>query len=283
MTVVGSMIIGILCFIAFIWTEMKVKEPLMPLSLFASPLVSGANLVTLFLYFALNGVIFFLILNVQQLQHYTPLMAGLSMLPAILIITFLSGPAGSLSDKIGPRLPMIVGPLFVALGMVLLTFAGKQTNYFRDFLPGLVLFGLGMSLVIAPLTKSALMVRHELSGAASGVNNAVSRIAALLAVALLGAIVASVFSSVLSHKLSTSHLETNERQQILDQKNNLAEIVIPQSFAQDKQIEARTYVEDAYLSGYRWAMGIGALLALLSSIIAVFTIRNEKRASTPTR
>jgi EmrB/QacA subfamily drug resistance transporter len=273
--VMTSLIVGLLCFIAFIITEKKVAEPIMPLSLFTSPLVSGANIVTLFLYFALNGVIFFLILNVQQLQHFTPLMAGLSMLPSILIITFLSGPAGSLSDKIGPRLPMIIGPLLVSVGMMLLTFAGKQANYFRDFLPGLVLFGLGMALVIAPLTKSALAVDHRLSGAASGINNAVSRIAALLAIALLGAIVASVFSMHLTQSLAASQLQKNEQQQILEQKSNLAEIVIPSSFTAEQQLETKTFIEDAFLDGYRWAMGIGAFLAFISSIVAMLTIQNS--------
>lgn len=274
--VISSLLVGIVCFVAFIRTEMHVKEPLMPLSLFKSPLVTGANIVTLFLYFALNGVIFFLILNAQQLQHYSPLIAGLSMLPAILLITFLSGPAGALSDKIGPRLPMIVGPLFVATGMLLLTFAGKQVNYFTDFFPGLVLFGLGMSLVIAPLTKSALAVDHTLSGAASGVNNAVSRVAALFAIALLGAIVVSVFSTSLTKALETSSLSQPAREQILAQKNNLAEIVIPDTFSVAQKGETKTAIEDAFLAGYRWAIGIGALLALISSIVAMITIKNPR-------
>jgi len=179
---------------------MKVKEPLVPLHIFSSKLVTGANIATLFLYFALNGVIFFFVLNLEQLQQYPPLFAGLSLLPTILLITFLSGPAGGLSDKIGPRLPMIVGPLIVSVGMVLLTLAGNHVNYFISFFPGLVLFGIGMATVIAPLTKSALAVEHKFSGAASGVNNAVARVAALLAVALLGAIVLFLFSSQLTKK-----------------------------------------------------------------------------------
>lgn len=275
--VIGSLIGGIACFTIFIWTEMKVKEPLMPFSLFKSPLVIGANIVTLFLYFALNGIIFFLILNFEQLQHYSPLYAGLGMLPAILIITFLSGPAGSLSDKIGPRLPMIVGPLIVTLGMICLLFAGKAANYWTTFLPALILFGLGMALVIAPLTKSALTVDHILSGAASGVNNAVSRIAALLAIALLGAIVASVFSSSLTQSMQGSTMATQEKQQILTQNNDLGAIDIPATFSKARQEETKTHIEDAFLSGYRWAMGIGASLAFLSSIIAMLTIQNKNR------
>src|SRR5258708_5347551 len=149
----------------------------------------------LFLCFALNVVIFFLVLNLQQVQHFAPVLAGLALFPAILLITFLSGRGGSWADRVGPRIPMTVGPLLVGTGMALLAVPGREANYFVWYLTGLVLFGLGMSLVIAPLTKSALSVKQEYSGAASGVSNSVSRIAGLLAVALLGAVMLSVFSS----------------------------------------------------------------------------------------
>lgn len=275
--IITSLIVGILSFIFFIFAERKVKEPLVPFHIFSSPLVVGANLATLFLYFALSGVIFFLVLNFQQVQHYSPIFAGLGMLPTVLLITFLSGTGGTIADKIGPRIPMIVGPFIVALGMASLILPGKNANYFIQFLPGLILFGLGMSLVIAPLTKSALSVEEKYSGAASGVNNAVARVAGLLAVALLGVIVVAIFESQLSAKMASSQLPKPMQQQIMVQENKLGGISIPANFASSTKNVAQKTIEDAFVSGFRWAMTINATLAFLSSITAFFTIRNKKK------
>ncbi|MGI8419210.1 MAG: MFS transporter [Candidatus Levyibacteriota bacterium] len=273
--ILSAFFISVLAFIGFIFQEKKVKEPLVPFRIFNSPLVIGANLVTLSLYFALTSIIFFFILNLQQLQHYSPLVAGLGMLPSILIITFVSGYGGAFSDKIGPRIPMIVGPLLVSLGMFSLLFAGVQANYFISFLPGLVLSGLGMSLVIAPLTKSALAVDSRYSGAASGVNNAVSRIAALLAIALLGAIMAFTFSSRLTKLVSTSHLSSTQQHLILVQKNKIGAIQIPNTFLAQQKFIAQHAVDNAFLSAFRIVIGISAALAFLSSVLSFFFIKQK--------
>lgn len=214
-SIITSFIVGFIAFVFFLFVEKNTKEPLVPFTIFRSSLVTGANLATLFLYFALSGVIFFFVLNLQQIQHYPPTLAGLATLPVILLITFLSGTGGSIADKLGPRLPMILGPLIVSAGMVLLALPGTHANYFLQYLPGLILFGLGMSLVIAPLTKSALAVDGKYSGAASGVNNAVARVAGLFAVALLGVIVVSLFKEQLTTTLNHVILNQEYRQEII--------------------------------------------------------------------
>lgn len=268
---------GIALLIAFIIIELKVKHPLVPLEIFHSNLVTGANLATLFLYFALSGVIFFLVLNLQQIQHFSPILAGIGLLPTILLITFLSGPAGSLADRIGPRIPMIVGPLIVGIGMSMFIIPTTHANYFFTFLPGLILFGLGMSLVIAPLTKSALSVDTKFSGSASGVNNAVSRIAGLMAVALLGAIVLSLFGTKLVQAMKTSSLTTSEKQQILTQKGDLGGIAIPSTFSLQSQKIAKAAIENSFVYSFRWAMGINAFLAFLSAGVSFIFIRPKKK------
>lgn len=275
--ITGSLVGGCIALIAFVYTEMKVKEPIFPIHILTSPLVAGANIVTLFLYFALNGVIFFLVLNLQQVQHYSPLYAGMSMLPSILLITFLSGPAGSLADRIGPRVPMIVGPLLVSAGMVLFTIPGTHAHYFTQYFPGLVLFGLGMSLVIAPLTKSALAVNPKYSGAASGVNNAISRIAALFGIALLGAILVSMFASNLQERLHASNLPQKQQQEVLQQNNKLLNITLPEKSTFLQKQEMRSAIDTAFIYGFRWIMGINALLAFFSAVIASITIHNPKQ------
>jgi EmrB/QacA subfamily drug resistance transporter len=269
-------LVGGLCsLIFFVLVEVSSKHPLMPIKMFASRLVTGANLVTLFLYFALSGVIFFLVLNLQQVQHLTPLMAGLGMLPAILLITFLSGYGGTLADKIGPRVPMIVGPVLVGMGMTIFALSGRYANYFVWFLPGLVLFGLGMSLVIAPLTKSALHVDTKFSGAASGVNNAVSRIAGLLAIALLGAIMYGTFSQQLTSKMDNSPLNRSERAIVMRQMDKLGAIDVPVNMYDEHYMYAKVAIEDSFVYGFRWAMGICAGLAFLSAGISAVMIRKS--------
>lgn len=272
-----SFLIGIVLFVSFVLIEKKIVEPIVPFTIFKSRLVTGANLATFFLYFALSGVVFFLVLNLQQIQHYSPVTAGLAMLPSILLITFLSGKGGSIADKIGPRLPMILGPLIVSIGMTLLVLPGKNAVYLTQYLPGLVLFGLGMALVIAPLTKSALAVESKYSGAASGVNNAVARVAGLLAVAMLGIIVVSLFKVQLHHNLANTNLTSIQQHQIIAQENKLGGIEIPQSFSFTEKNIANDVIDDAFLYGFRWAIGINALLAFLSAVFSFFLIQNKKK------
>jgi len=275
--IIGSLIIGVVSFLLFIAAEKRVKQPLVPFTIFHSSLVTGANLATLFLYFALSGNLFFLVLNFQQIQHYSPIIAGLGMLPAILLITFLSGTGGTIADKIGPRIPMIIGPFIVSIGMALLVIPGNNANYFIYFLPGLVLFGIGMSLVIAPLTKSALSVESKYSGAASGVNNAVARVAGLLAVALLGVIVLGFFKGQMTDRMLSSQLTKTEQQQIMIQQDKLGGIQIPNNFNDFTKMRAQNVIEESFIYGYRWAMGINAFLALLSAVISFFTIHYKKK------
>jgi EmrB/QacA subfamily drug resistance transporter len=264
---------GPIAFATFMITELRQKEPLVPLHIFKNPLVAGANTVTLFLYFALNGVIFFLVLNLQQVQKYSPTAAGLALLPPIVIITIFAGPAGALADKIGPRRQMILGPVVVAVGISLLIIGGTEVNYFLQFLPGLILFGAGMALTIAPLTKSALMVAPQFSGSASGANNAISRIAALMAVAVLGVVIVSTFTVRLNDTLAASTLTVEEQQYIISQSDKLGGIVIPESFDKDSRIQARDAINRSFVSGFRWAIGLSAALALVGAAISFFTIR----------
>ena len=258
--------------------ELRQPEPLVPLHIFKNPLIAGANTVTFFLYFALNGVIFFLVLNLQQIQGYSPVMVGIGLLPPIILITVLAGPAGALADRIGPRLQMILGPVIVAIGIALLTVSGVEVSYFKDFLPGLILFGIGMALVIAPLTKSALFVEPQFPGSASGVNNSLSRIAALMAVAVLGAIIISSFSIRLNDGISAPGLTLKEQRQILSQSDKLGGIIIPDTFDETARILTRNVVRESFVHGFRWAMGVSAALALAGALVSFFTIDGPPRA-----
>jgi MFS family permease len=247
--------------------------PLIPLKIFKNPLVSGANSVTLLLYFAFNGVVIFSVLNLQQIQGFSPIEVGVGLLPPIVIITFLAAPAGALADRFGPRPQMIGGPLLVALGIALLTLGGTSASYFKHFLPGLAIIGIGMGLVIAPLTKSALSVETRFSGSASGVNNAIARTAGLLAVAVVGAIMVSTFVPYLNNAVYSSTLTIEEQSQIVSQADRLGGITVPESFDESARMVAENAVRDSFIFSFRWAMGACAALAFAGSIISFLTIR----------
>ncbi len=268
---------GVLSLLWFLRVESTCAEPIVPLTLFRNPLVAGANLVTFFLYFALYGHIFFLVINFQQFQHYEPMMAGAAMLPSMVIISVLAGPAGSWADKVGPRLPMTIGTSLVTLGIGLLIIPDLQSSYFLYFLPSLSCFGLGMSLVIAPLTKSALSVESKFSGTASGVNNAVSHIASLMAIAVLGALVVSLFGYRLEINLQASLLPPEAQQQILEQAIKLGGIEIPENFSESHHLTAETAVDQAFLYSFRAAMILCMSLALLSAGIAGLMIQRPEK------
>jgi MFS family permease len=157
---------------------------MLPLDVFASRQFTAVNVVTFLVYGALVGVLFLLVLELQVVVGFSPLEAGISLLPSTLLLLALSSRAGALAQRIGPRWLMTAGPLVSASGLLLATRIGPDASYLADVLPTVVLFGLGLSATVAPLTATVLAsadVRH--AGVASGVNNAVARAAGLLAVA----------------------------------------------------------------------------------------------------
>jgi MFS family permease len=159
---------------------------MLPLSLFRIRAFSAVNAVTFAVYAALSGVFFFVVVNLQVVAGFTPVAAGLALLPVTLLMLALSSRAGALSTRIGPRIPMTVGPLVCGLALLVASRIGPGATYLTDVLPAVVVLGLGLSLTVAPLTSTALAaVSDRHAGLASGVNNAVARTAGLLAIAIL--------------------------------------------------------------------------------------------------
>jgi EmrB/QacA subfamily drug resistance transporter len=179
-------IVGVAAGVGFVVRERRTPDPMLPPRLFADRQFTGANLTTLAVYGALGGVWLFLVLQLQNVLGYDATAAGAAQLPSIVLITLLSPRAGALAQRIGPRLPMTVGPLVTAAGAVWLIGVDGSAPYVVEILPGSLLQGIGMGLTVAPLTATVLgAAPDELAGIASGVNNAVARAAQLLAVAAL--------------------------------------------------------------------------------------------------
>jgi EmrB/QacA subfamily drug resistance transporter len=177
---------GVVALVAFLLVERTSPNPMMPLGIFASRQFSAANLVTFAVYAALGGVFFLLVAFLQISLGYSPIAAGAASLPVTALMLLLSARAGALAQRIGARIPLTLGPLVIAAGLLLMTRIEPGDSYVSSVLPAVIVFGLGLTLVVAPVTATVLAAadaRH--SGIASGINNAVSRVAGLLAVAVL--------------------------------------------------------------------------------------------------
>ncbi|WP_285599293.1 MFS transporter [Kineosporia sp. NBRC 101731] len=184
--VTAAALIGALGLVAFVLTERRSNHPLIPLDIFTSRQFTAANLVTFALYAAISGTFFLLAIVLQVVTGLSPLQAGAATLPLTAIMLTLSSRTGALSARIGPRRPMTFGPLIMACGLLLMLRIGSTASYLTDVLPAVIVFGLGLSLTVAPLTAAVLAAAEDRhAGVASGVNNAVARTAGLLSVAVL--------------------------------------------------------------------------------------------------
>lgn len=184
---------GFVVLLLFVAQERRSPNPLVPLGLFSDRVFAGANLVTFAVYAALGAVFFFLVVQLQVVAGYSPLAAGAATLPVTVLMLLFSPAAGRLGTRIGPRIPMTVGPLVAAVGLVLLLRVGEDASYLVDVAPGVVVFGIGLTILVSPLTTAVLAAAPDhLAGTASGVNNAVARTAQLLAVAALPPLVGVV-------------------------------------------------------------------------------------------
>jgi EmrB/QacA subfamily drug resistance transporter len=184
--VLAALLAGVALFVAFCITETRSPHALVPLTVFKSRQFSAANAVTFVVYGALGGALFLLPVVLQEVCGYSPLQAGVSLLPITVIMLTLSARSAALAARIGPRLQMTVGPLMIGVGMTLFTRVNSTGDYLTQVLPALLVFGLGLAINVAPLTATALSAAPaELSGTASAVNNDVARVASLIAVAVL--------------------------------------------------------------------------------------------------
>ncbi|MGC4109785.1 MAG: MFS transporter [Nocardioides sp.] len=182
----AALVVGVLAGAAFLLVEHRSRHPMMPLSMFASRNFSAANAMTLLVYAALGAIMFFLVIDLQTVLGYGALQAGLATLPLTIVMLLLAARGGQLGARIGPRIPMTVGPIVMAVGVGWLSRVDAGTSYWLGVLPPVVVFGLGLSLMVAPLTMTVLAAAPEdRTGIASGVNNAVARAGSLLAVAAL--------------------------------------------------------------------------------------------------
>jgi hypothetical protein len=233
---------------------------------------------TFLLYAALGGTLFFLPLNLIQVQHYSATAAGAALLPFILIISFLSRWSGGLIVSYGAKLPLVIGPLIAAVGFALFMLPNLGGSYWTNFFPAIVILGLGMAISVAPLTTTVMnSVAQNRAGIASGVNNAVARTAGLLAIAVLGIVMLHVFNDRLDRRLAESKLPPSVSQSLEAQRTRLAAIAIPEDQDAATRQLIRRAIDESFVSGFRTIMAIGAALAVASAITALTLIDSTSR------
>jgi predicted MFS family arabinose efflux permease len=275
----GGLAGGTLALALFVWHEAHTADPMLPLDLFRSRNFAVGNAATLTLYAGLGGALFFLGLYVQQVAGYTPLEAGAAFLPLTAMMFTLSRRMGALADRMGPRLFMGGGPIVAGVGLLLLTRIDQHADYFSQVLPGVLVFGFGLSCTVAPLTATVLgAVDEKHSGVASGVNNALSRIAGLLAIAVLGAVVASAFSARVDSDLGGRPLSPAARSAVTEAKAR-AMAVAPAGRVPPgpERVRVRSALVDGSTHAFRLGMGIGGVLVILGGAVCLAGITNPKR------
>jgi EmrB/QacA subfamily drug resistance transporter len=262
---------GVPALLAFFVVEAHSSTPMLPLTLFRSRNFTGANLLTLFLYAGLSGMMFFFPLNLIQVQGYTATQAGAALLPFILLMFFLSRWSGGLVARYGARLPLLIGPLIAAAGFWLFGRPGIGGSYWTTFFPAVVTLGLGMAISVAPLTTTVMnSLPQERAGIASAVNNAVARLAGVIAVAAFGLVLSAVFDTNLDRRLRAANVEAAERARIIGQRTGLAAI-------ETSDPAAHAAIAESFVAGYRAVLWMATVLALLSSATAAVLITSKTR------
>ena len=273
------LIAGVVCFAAFVVWEMRAARPMLDLSLFRIRNFAVANLTTLSVYAGLGAGFLFVGLYLQQVVGYTPLEAGLATTPISLCLFLLSPRFGKLASGVGPRLPMTVGPILAGVGMLLFIRVGTDASYGADVLPAVLMFGLGLSMTVAPLTATVLdSVSPRRVGIASGINNGVSRVAGLLAIAVLGAVISAHFGARLDSELGSSRPLTPAAVSVVaEAKEQPLGVPKTEKLGPAEAPRIVAAAADASTSAFHLGALLAGALMILGGIAAGVGIRNPRR------
>jgi EmrB/QacA subfamily drug resistance transporter len=267
--VLASLIVGFACLILFVFIEMRVDAPMVPLALFRSAAFRGANLLTFCLYAALSIFFFVFPMSLIQIHGFSSTQAATAALPMILLMSSLSRWSGGLVDRYGARIPLVAGPLIAAAGFAVFASASVGGSYWKTFFPSFLILGLGMAITVAPLTTVVMSsVDQDHAGTASGINNAVSRVAGVLAIAVFGVILVTSFSSHLKQSLARIPLPPDKLQQIQASETRLAALTIPNDLDSSTVKALHSAIAYAFLAGLRLVTLICAGLAVVSGALA---------------
>jgi EmrB/QacA subfamily drug resistance transporter len=275
--VFGPLLAGAILLGTFTAYEARAREPMLPLKLFRRRNFSAGNVETFAMYAGLAILFFFLILFLQQIGGYSPLKSGLTVLPVTVLMFLLSRRFGALADRFGPRFFMGAGPLVAAVGLVLFQRVGLKAGYVGEVLPALLVFSLGLSMTVAPLTAAVLAGSEREAGIASGVNNAIARVAGLLGTAAVGAAVATSFGSALDRRLAGTTLGEAARTAVTAAKKLPLGRPDVRGLPTAQARALTQAAEQASLHSFHLGLAIAAVLVAVGGIAGWLGIRNPPR------
>jgi EmrB/QacA subfamily drug resistance transporter len=273
-----SLIAGIVIFALFLVWESRYRHAILDLSLFKVRNFAITNIETLVVYAGLFGAFFFITLFLQQTAGYSPIGAGLATTPVSVVMFILSPRFGKMSTGIGPRVPMSVGPVIGGIGLLMLMTVDADPNYLTQVLPGLLVFSVGLSATVAPLTATALnsVPEHQV-GVASGINNGVSRVAGLLAIAILGALIAGSFTSTIDDNLSGTQLSPQAQKAVSEAKDKPLGAADTADLTATEAATVDDAVTDASTKSFHLGIAAGGILMIIGGVIAGIGLRNPSR------
>nr|WKN36522.1 MFS transporter [Tunicatimonas sp. TK19036] len=271
--------LGVVCMLGFLRIEKGKSNPMIPLYLFKNRTFAGANLLTFLLYTGLGAAMLFLSLNLIQVQGYRQLQAGMVMLPFTVILASFARWAGSLTDRYGPRWLLVFGSLCVGSGFYLFSRVGQTqgpSDFWTTYLPGVLVFGLGMAFTVVPLTTTVMgAVEDQHSGVASGVSNSMTRLASVFANAVFGALAIVLFSKFLIAPTQELDLLEEAQQAVYEQAPDLGAAKVPESVPKQLQSKVENAFHQSFIKMYQQIMFYSAVLAWLSALVAFFFIDNK--------
>jgi len=279
-TVIAMILVGLFALGSFLVVEAYSRAPLLPLSLFRSRNFTGANLVTLLLYSAISGALFFLPLNLIQVQGYPATAAGAALLPFILLMFLLSRWSGGLVARYGARWPLVIGPTITAVGFGLFALPSIGGSFWTTWFPAVMVLGLGMAISVAPITTTVMnAVRKEQAGIASGINNAISRVAAVLAIAVLGVVMLGAFKRHLDNRLMAINITSELRHRLDDESIKLAAMEVPSGVNIGARLMIERSIQESFVAGFRLVMLVASGLAVGSAACAWLIIEDKNKGA----
>jgi EmrB/QacA subfamily drug resistance transporter len=281
--VIAALTAGAVLLATFLWQEKRSAAPMMPLDLFRSRSFRGVNLLTLLLYGALGGALFFVPFLLIQAHGYSATAAGGAFLPFTVVLGLLSRWSGGLVDRFGARWPLIVGPAIVAIGFLLLGWVAGADRYWVFLVPMTVL-GFGMAITVAPLTTTVInAVPERETGVASGINNAVASIATLLMIAVLGTVAIGSFGRSIDRHLESVRASPEVRLAVNAARRALVVPPMPATLSEESRKIAHSVIERAYVETFRRVLTMAAMLTLASAASAAFTIGSGRDSAAQPR
>jgi len=270
----GPMLGGALVLVLFVLAEQRARDPMVPLRMFKLPNFGGIQAYTFLLWAALHGTTFFVPFRLMQVQGLAPIEAGMALLPLVIIASLLARWFGKLTDRVDPRLLLVGGACLTGSGFLLLALPDASTPYLLGFMPPLALMGIGMGMCQVPVTVVALNAAGPSHvGTSSAINNMAARTGGLIAIAVFGLVLAHGFSAALTPALQAAGLPEAARAALELQRAKLAGATIPAALSPESQAAATAAIKAAFITGYRWAMGLAGAMAFVSALVALRFIR----------